>query len=210
MNDRVIRGLYALTPDEPDTPRLVAMVQAALDGGARLVQYRNKVAPLDLRRAQAAALLRICKQSNVPLIVNDLPDVASEIGADGVHLGRDDGDVGAARAQLPGKLLGVSCYDDIARAIAAERAGADYVAFGRFFASITKPGDIRASLELVRQAKRRVRVPIVAIGGITLEHTPALIAGGIDAVAVISALFSSADVRDTARRFAALFNAVPQ
>lgn len=209
MNDRGIRGLYALTPDEADTPRLVAMVQAALDGGVRLVQYRNKVAPLDLRRAQAAALLRICKQSNVPLIVNDLPDVAREIGADGVHLGRDDGDVGAARAQLPGKLLGVSCYDDIARAIAAERAGADYVAFGRFFASITKPGDIRASLELVRQAKCQIRVPIVAIGGITLEHTPALIAGGIDAVAVISALFSSTDVRDTARRFAALFEAVP-
>ena len=209
MNDRVIRGLYALTPDEPDTPRLVAMVQAALDGGARLVQYRNKVAPSDLRRAQAAALLRICKQSNVPLIVNDLPGVAREIGADGVHLGRDDGDVGAARARLPGRLLGVSCYDDIARAIAAERAGADYVAFGRFFASITKPGDIRASLELVRQAKRRIRVPIVAIGGITLEHTPALIAGGIDAIAVISALFSSTDVRDTARRFAALFEAVP-
>jgi thiamine-phosphate pyrophosphorylase len=126
-----------------------------------------------------------------------------------VHLGRDDGDVAAARALLRGKLLGASCYNELSRAIAAEQAGADYVAFGRFFDSVTKPGDIRASLDLVAQAKRRVRVPIVAIGGITLEHTPSLIAGGVDAVAVVSALFSSADVRETARRFCAMFRANP-
>jgi thiamine-phosphate pyrophosphorylase len=139
------------------------------------------------------------------LIVNDDLACALEIGADGAHLGRDDGDIAAARARLPGKLLGASCYNEVSRAVAAQRAGADYVAFGRFFDSVTKPGDIRASIDLVAEAKRQVRVPIVAIGGITLERTPALIAGGVDAVAVIGALFSSADVRVTARRFAALF-----
>ena len=204
MIDR-IRGLYAVTPDEPDTPRLVGLVQAALDGGARLVQYRNKVAAPQLRRKQAEALLAICRRADVPLIVNDELALAAEIGADGVHLGRDDGDASDARKRLAGKLLGVSCYNELSRASAAERAGADYVAFGRFFSSVTKPGDTRASLALVAEAKRQIRLPIVAIGGITLEDTPALIAGGIDAVAVVSALFSSSDVCNTARRFAALF-----
>lgn len=207
MSDARVRGLYALTPDETDTARLAALVEAAVEGGARLVQYRNKIAPPELRLRQAEALRAICRRSAVPLIVNDDPAVASAVDADGVHLGRDDGDIAEARARLPGRLLGVSCYNEIARAIAAERAGADYVAFGRFFASVTKPGDIRASLELLAEARRRIRVPIVAIGGITLEQTPALIASGADAVAVISALFSSSDVRATARRFAALFTA---
>lgn len=207
MSERVIRGLYAVTPDESDTARLAAWVDAAVAGGARLVQYRNKVAPLSLRLEQARMLVRICRQYGAPLIVNDHPDVALEVGADGVHPGREDGDVATARARLSGKLLGVSCYNDITRATAAERDGADYVAFGRFFPSVTKPGDIKASLELVAEAKRCVDVPIVAIGGITLEHTPSLIAVGIDAVAVISALFASADVRESARRFAALFEA---
>ena len=206
MNDRVIRGLYAVTPDESDTALLAARVEAAVAGGARLLQYRNKGAPLSLRLEQARTLVHICRLAGVPLIVNDDPDVALEVGADGVHLGRDDGDVAAARIRLPGKLLGVSCYNEIARAISAERDGADYVAFGRFFPSVTKPGDIKASLDLVAKAKRCVHVPIIAIGGITLEHTPSLIAAGIDAVAVVSALFASADVRESARAFAALFD----
>ena len=205
MSDSRIRGLYALTPDEPDTARLIGLVQAALEGGASLVQYRNKVASPELRREQAQALAAICRQRSVPLIINDDLALAVEIGADGAHLGRDDGDVATARAQLPGKLLGASCYNEVERAIAAQRAGADSVAFGRFFAPVTKPGDIRASLDLVAQARRHIRVPIVAIGGITLEHTPSLIAGGVDAVAVVSALFSSSDVRATARRFSTLF-----
>jgi len=205
MNDCVICGLYAVTPDESDTLRLAAWVKAAVAGGARLLQYRNKGAPLSLRLEQARSLVHICRQSGVPLIVNDCLDVALEVGADGVHLGSEDGDVAAARTRLSGKLLGVSCYNEIARAISAERDGADYVAFGRFFPSVTKPGDIKASLELVAEAKRRLHVPIVAIGGITLAHAPSLIAAGIDAIAVISALFASTDVRESARRFAALF-----
>ena len=207
MSESKIRGLYALTPDEPDTDRLTEMVQAALEGGARLVQYRNKVATPRLRRQQAQALRDVCRRFAVPLIVNDDLAIAVEIDADGVHLGREDGDVAAARARFPGKLLGASCYNEIPRAIAAQSGGADYVAFGRFFRSVTKPGDIKASLALVAEAKRQIDVPVVAIGGITLEQTPSLIAGGVDAVAVISALFSSADIRATARRFAALFDA---
>ena len=210
MSERRIRGLYALTPDEPDTARLTELVEAALDGGARLVQYRNKIASPPVRRRQAETLLTVCRRAGVPLIVNDDLSCALEIGADGVHLGRDDGDIAAARARLPGKLLGASCYNEVSRAIAAQRAGADYVAFGRFFQSVTKPGDIMASIELVAEAKRHVQLPIVAIGGITLERTPALIAGGVDAVAVVAALFSSTDVRATARRFAALFETGPQ
>lgn len=207
MSDARIRGLYALTPDEADTARLTELVQAAIEGGARLVQYRNKVAPPRLRRQQAEALLALCRRCGVPLIINDDLALAAAIEADGVHLGRDDGDASVARARLPGRILGVSCYNEIDRAIAAQRAGADYVAFGRFFQSRTKPGDIMASLDLVVEAKRKVPLPVVAIGGIEFEHTPSLIAGGVDAVAVISALFSSADVRQAARRFAAFFDA---
>jgi thiamine-phosphate pyrophosphorylase len=115
--------------------------------------------------------------------------------------------VAAVRTRWPNVLLGVSCYNELERALAAERAGADYVAFGRFFASATKPGDIRASLELVAQAKRVLRVPIVGIGGITLRNAPALVAGGVDALAVVSALFGAADIRAAAERFATLYGA---
>jgi thiamine-phosphate pyrophosphorylase len=204
-HDKGIRGLYAVTPDEPDTHRLLHMVEAALEGGARLVQYRNKVASDTLRLEQARALVGVCRRFSVPLIVNDRLDIALAVDSDGVHLGRDDGDLEQARKACPGKLLGVSCYNEITRAIAAERAGADYVAFGRFFASVTKPGDIRASIPLVAQARQTVKLPIVAIGGITEQHTPDLIAGGVDAVAVVSAVFSTPDVRSAARAFAMLF-----
>ncbi len=205
MADFRIHGLYAITPDEADTVRLTELVAAAVEGGARLVQYRNKTASPDLRATQAASLVRVCRAAGIPLLINDHPDIATTLGADGVHLGEDDGDVAAARARIPGGLLGVSCYNEVRRAIEAERQGADYVAFGRFFASTTKPGIIRASLALVAEAKRAVKLPLVAIGGITLDNAPGLIAGGIDAIAVISALFAARDVRATARRFSALF-----
>jgi len=200
-----IRGLYAVTPDEIDTARLARLVQDAVDGGAKLVQYRNKIASHALRIEQARALLAICRSANVPLIVNDHLDIARAIGADGLHLGEDDGDIARAREALPGAILGVSCYNEIDRAVRAARLGADYVAFGRFFESTTKPGVIRASLELVAAAKARLKLPVVGIGGISLENSPGLIAGGVDAVAVISALFSAKDVRATARAFARVF-----
>jgi thiamine-phosphate pyrophosphorylase len=205
--EAAIRGLYAVTPDEPDTARLCTRVTAAVSGGARLVQYRNKSASDALRFEQASALLAVCRRHGVPLIINDHLELAAQIGADGLHLGRDDGDAAAARARLPHALIGVSCYNEIDRALVAKRHGADYVAFGRFFASTTKPGDIRASLEMVAEARRVVALPIVAIGGITLENARSLVAGGVDALAVVSALFDSDDVAATARRFANLYNA---
>jgi thiamine-phosphate pyrophosphorylase len=204
--ETAIRGLYAVTPDEPDTARLCSLVEAALKGGARLLQYRNKSAPAALRLEQARALLAVCRRHDVPLIVNDDLELAASIGAEGVHLGRDDGDAGKARARLPDALIGVSCYNEIERALDARRSGADYVAFGRFFASSTKPGDIRASLDLVAEARRRVALPIVAIGGITLDNARGLVDGGVDALAVVSALFASDDVAATAHRFADLYS----
>jgi thiamine-phosphate pyrophosphorylase len=201
-----VSGLYAVTPDVADTPGLLTTAEAALAGGARLLQYRNKSASSALRLAQARALLALCREFRVPLIVNDHLDLALAVNADGLHLGAEDGSLAAARERLgPARILGTSCYDRLERALEAERLGADYVAFGSFFPSSVKPGAVRAPLALLRQAKRRLLVPVVAIGGITLDNAPQLIAAGADGVAVVSALFGTDDVRLAARRFSALF-----
>lgn len=205
---QAISGLYAVTPDGDDTPALIAAVETALAGGARLLQYRNKSADPALRLTQARALLALCRKYRASFIVNDHLDLALAVNADGLHLGADDGSLAAARAQLgPARLLGASCYDRLELALEAERLGADYVAFGSFFTSSVKPGAVRAPLTLLREAKRRLSVPVVAIGGITLENAPRLIAAGADGVAVISALFGADDVELAARRFSALFAA---
>lgn len=202
-----LSGLYAVTPDDDDTGRLSARIKAALVGGAALVQYRNKCAPAALRREQASALLALCRQHHVPLIINDHLDLALELDADGVHLGGDDGSVSKARAMLgPHKLIGASCYNVMQKALAAEREGADYIAFGSFFASGVKPDAVHAPLDLLVEAKRRVSLPIVAIGGITLANASQLIAAGADMVAVISALFDAADIKIAAQQFNLLFN----
>jgi thiamine-phosphate pyrophosphorylase len=203
---RALRGLYAVTPDSEDTSALVRDVAAAIAGGAKLIQYRNKVAPPALRREQAAALQSLCRERGAALIVNDFVDLARAVDADGVHLGRDDGAAAEARALLgPGKLIGISCYRSLETARAAEGAGADYVAFGSFFASTVKPGAVRAPLELLTQAKQTLSVPVVAIGGITAENGEALVHAGADALAVISAVFAADDVESAARAFAPLF-----
>jgi thiamine-phosphate pyrophosphorylase len=203
---RFPRGLYALTPDEPDTGALVAAVRAAIAGGAAAVQYRNKGADDGLRRAQAAALAALCREAGVPLIVNDGVELALAVDAAGAHLGRDDGDLAAARRRLgPQRLLGASCYDRLERAAEAVAAGADHVAFGSVFASPTKPAAVRAPLTLFAAAKRRLGVPVVAIGGITLANAADVIAAGADAIAVITALFAADDVAARARAFTALF-----
>lgn len=203
---RAICGLYAVTPDDPDTTRLAAFVGAAVNGGARLVQYRNKTADSLKREEQARALLAVCRAHGVPLIINDDLDLALAIGADGVHLGADDGSVEAARARLEvHKILGVSCYNSLQAALAAEQAGATYVAFGSFFPSTVKPAAVPASLQILRDAKVSLAVPVAAIGGITTANAQQLIAAGADCVAVISALFAAGDVEAAARQFAALF-----
>jgi thiamine-phosphate pyrophosphorylase len=197
-----VRGLYAVTPEEPETAALARKVQQAIRGGARLVQYRNKSAGIAVRREQVGVLLPLCRAAGVPLIVNDDLALALELDADGVHLGRDDGDLAAARRKLgTGKLLGASCYDKLGAAIAAQDQGADYVAFGAAFATATKPGAARAPLALYAEAKARLRVPIVAIGGVTLQNAGDVIAAGADAVAVIRALFDAPDIERRAWEF---------
>jgi thiamine-phosphate pyrophosphorylase len=198
-------GLYALTPDEPDTPALVAKVRAAIAGGAAAIQYRNKPADPVRRSEQVRALAALCHPAGVPLLVNDDIELALAADAAGLHLGRDDGDLAAARRRLgPGRVLGASCYDRLELAERAVAAGADYVAFGSMFASPTKPAAVRAPLALLGAA-RRFGVPVVAIGGITLDNAAAAIAAGADALAVITALFDAADIAARARAFHDLF-----
>ncbi len=200
-----LRGLYAITPELADTETLLRGVAQALEGGIALLQYRRK-GKQHIKEAQALA--RMCQDRAVPFIVNDDVELALESGADGVHLGRDDGELAAARLKLDsglgGKLLGASCYDSLAVARAAVAAGADYVAFGSVFSSPTKPGALRAPLSLFGAA-RALGVPLVAIGGITLQNAPQLLGAGADSLAVISDLFEAPDIGEKARAYAMLF-----
>lgn len=201
-----VAGLYVLTPELADTGLLVARVSAALAGGADMVQYRNKLADPALRREQALALGALCRARAIPFVVNDDVGLARAIDADGVHLGRDDGDIAAARRDLgEGAIIGASCYDSLASAEHAVAAGASYVAFGSFFVSRVKPQAVSASLSLLGAAKARWHVPVVAIGGITAARAPALIAAGADALAVISAVFDASDIVAAAAALRAAF-----
>ena len=202
----MISGLYAITQETDNTAVLLASVTAALRGGAGVVQYRDKSDNVARQYEQASELLLLCRQFNVPLIINDSLRLADLIGADGVHIGRDDGAIHAARIVLGAdKIIGVSCYQSVVLAEKAQAAGADYVAFGSFFPSITKPNAPLADMALLHLATQAIHVPIVAIGGITLANADSLINAGADAVAVISALFDNEDVAATARQFADLF-----
>lgn len=192
-----LRGLYAITPQASDLERKVRL---ALEGGIALLQYRNKSG----HRSQAAAIVRTARHYGVPVIINDDVELALEVGAAGVHLGRDDGDLAAARRRLGNRVLGASCYNQLEQAQAAVRAGADYVAFGSVFASSTKPQAVRAPLSLFGEAKA-LGVPLAAIGGITLESAPQVIAAGADLLAVITDLFDAPDIRARARAYGKLF-----
>ena len=206
--NHAVAGLYAVTPDLEDTAALLARTTPIVANGARLLQYRNKTAGPALRREQAGALARLCREHGVLFIVNDHLDVAVDVDADGVHIGAEDGPVAAARERLgAGKLLGVTCYRRIENALEAERLGADYVAFGGFFPSTVKPGlgAGRTPLSLLGEARQRQKLPVIAIGGITPDNAPALIAAGADGVAVITALYGAADPAAAARHFAGLF-----
>ena len=201
-----IHGLYAITPDEPDTIVLLDKVRQALQGGARVLQYRNKSADSVLRLQQARALRQLAREFAATFIVNDDARLAAQIGADGVHLGGEDGSIAAARALLgEAKIVGVSCYNRAPLAFEAVRQGADYVAFGAFFASAVKPGAVQAEVLMLQAARRELNVPIAAIGGITLQNGAALIGAGADALAVISALWNAPDIEQAARDFSTLF-----
>ena len=198
----MMRGLYAITPDAADTEVLLRKVEEALRAGVAMLQYRSKVLSKDKRLLQAKELAPLARGYGVPLIVNDDVEIALAVGANGVHLGKEDGDLTLARAQLAGKILGASCYDDLEKARAAVRAGADYVAFGSVFPSPTKPGAVRAPLSLFAND---LGVPLCAIGGITLETAPALIAAGASLLAVISDLFDAPDIGARAGEYRKLF-----
>lgn len=205
----IIRGLYAITPDEPNTEILVAKVEAALRGGIHMLQYRNKLASHKLQTQQARAILPLCRQYGIPLIINDSIKLCLTLDADGVHLGTKDGSLLAARNRLgQDKILGASCYNRIDLALAAQEAGADYAAFGACFISGTKPHAIAAPLDLFAQARPTIRIPLVAIGGINLQNAALVINAGANAIAVVGALFNPADgnigtIEKTARHFSA-------
>ena len=211
-----MRGLYAITPETLDLGKLIEQVRNAIAGGASVVQYRSKLNG-DITRKQAEALRAVTRETGTTFIVNDDSDLALSVGADGVHIGRDDGDAGAisrirhqcktrsTSSQSVPFMIGVSCYNELPRAESAVAAGADYVAFGSFFSSLTKPTAAHAHVALIREAKARFAVPVVAIGGITVENAQQLIAANVDAVAVITALFDASDIELRARQFTNLF-----
>lgn len=202
-----VRGLYAITDGAPSPQGLAERVAAWIAGGARMVQYRDKGTETRRRLEEARALRPVCRAAGVPLLINDDVALAAAVDADGVHLGRDDADLRMARARLgPRALIGVSAYADLARAQEAVAQGADYVAFGRFFPSATKPDAPPVSIEVLRVARQALSAPVVAIGGITPENAGGLIAAGADLVAVIGGL-SGPDPTGQARRYAALFPA---
>jgi thiamine-phosphate pyrophosphorylase len=190
-----LRGLYAITPEAPE---LLEKVRRALEGGVALLQYRRK--QRDIR--EATEIVALARRYQVPVIVNDDVELALELGAGGAHLGREDGELGAARRRLARRILGASCYDDLELARNAIRAGADYVAFGSVFASPTKPAAVRAPLALFGE---NLGVPVCAIGGITLHNAPQVIEAGADLIAVISDLFDAPDITQRAAQYRKLF-----
>jgi len=200
------RGLYAITQSEGKSPsKILAEVEAALKGGAAVVQYRDKHRQDATAYRLATDLTALCHAFQVPLVINDSVDLALATGADGVHLGKEDGELHEARRRLPpGAIIGVSCYNDLQKAEQAARAGADYVAFGRFFPSGSKPLATKAEVETLRLAKQRLSLPIVAIGGILPDNAGQLLQAGADVLAVIGGLFDYAP-EQAARDYCALF-----
>ena len=204
-----LRGLYVITdtaliPDDQFSTR----VAAALRGGARIVQYRDKRDAPDLRLKLATDMVRLCREHGALSIINDDVELAARVGADGVHIGKDDAALNHARERLgQGAIIGVSCYNRLDLALEAEQQGADYVAFGAFFPSRTKPDAVPATLELLATAKQKLHVPLCAIGGITLDNAAPLVSAGADMLAVISAVFAVADIEAAARQFVPWFDA---
>ena len=201
-------GLYAVTSEalcrSPEL--LLAAVENALAGGAQLIQYRDKLNPEAMRERNARALRDLCRGNGARLIINDDAELAARVGADGVHIGQADLSLEQARAKVGDRaIIGVSCANSIARAVSAAAGGADYVAFGRFFASRTKPDAPPATIDLLRQARARLSIPICAIGGITAHNAAPLIAAGADLIAAVEGVFATVDVRRAAAAYSALF-----
>ena len=206
MSHPKISGIYAITPDLIDTTNLVMLTQQVLISGVQLIQYRNKIADNALKLEQAALLSTLCHEFNTPLIINDDLDLAIKVGADGVHLGAEDITVVEARRRLgPGKIIGASCYNKLRYAIEAENYGADYVAFGSFYISSTKPGAVSAPISLLHKAKQCLQIPVVAIGGVDSENIVELAYKGADAVAISSSIFNSINIQLETKKLSCIF-----
>lgn len=206
------RGLYGITPQTTDFADLSQKIAKAAAGGMRILQWRQKELSSEAALTQANKIAQHCRDLDVVFIVNDDIELALATNADGVHLGKHDGDLAQARLRLgPGKIIGCSCYNELDRAESAMRQGADYVAFGAVFSSSVKPEAVRAPLDLFAQAQRLRasltldRVSLVAIGGITTTNAAQVVQAGADNLAVIGGLFDTPDIQNTAAYFAALF-----
>ena len=201
-----MKGLYLVTPDWDDTEKLLAASEAALQGGAALFQYRHKTASAALRAEQAGALLALCRQYRVPMIVNDHLDLCQQIDADGLHVGGTDATVATVREALgTNKIVGASCYGDMQLARNTVAAGASYIAFGGFYLSRVKKYPVTTAMDIIAQAKKSLTVPVCVIGGMTSTNAQPLIAQGADMVAAISSVYQAADPRAAAQEFVQLF-----
>jgi thiamine-phosphate pyrophosphorylase len=203
-----MKGLYAITDTANlSTETMLARTEEILRAGANFLQYRNKQADENTRIAEAEELHVLCREYSVPLIINDDIALAIQTGADGVHLGKSDSTIADARERLGNKvMIGCSCYNDLDRAQQASKSGADYIAFGAFFSSPTKPDAAHATLDIIQTAKQRFKLPVVAIGGITPENGLSLIEAGADMLAVISGLYASENPFNTTTKYINMFN----
>lgn len=203
-----LSGLYGITDDSLlSDDKLLNSVESALSAGCKILQYRSKIEDWQTRVAQAAELQGLCEKYQVPLIINDSIELCAEVNAAGVHLGKSDGSIVQAREILgPDKIIGVTCHDSVEAAIKAESEGADYVAFGRFFSSITKPDASPAEIRVLTAAKEKLSIPVVAIGGINAENGASLIEAGADMLAVINAIFATDQVAERTAKLVRLFD----
>ena len=202
-----INGLYVITDENliADS-ELRHSVEQAIIGGARVVQYRNKSSDFLTKVSQAETILQVCNLHSVPLIINDDISLCAEVGADGVHLGQDDADIADAKDHLGSDaIVGITCHDSIDLALKAQEQGADYVAFGRFFPSLTKPGAKPADVSVLKKAKLMLNIPTVAIGGINIENAEQIINAGASSIAVAGAVFADADPKTQAEKLSSLF-----
>ena len=206
-----LRGLYAITPcssiQSLSTSELLARTRQVLEGGARIIQYREKQHPEELQQEQASEIKLLCEEYGVTLLINDDVSLAETVDADGVHLGQEDASLHEARRRL-GKeaIIGISCYNQLDLARQAEEEGADYVAFGRFFSSSTKPDAVQADMELLKQALSELSIPVTCIGGITPDNAKLLVSAGADMLAVIEGVYGAENITEASRQITGLFN----